>query len=300
MMRTMKSLLLSLIFTFIGIACLAQNVSDVVASQDGNNVVVSYYIDKASPSVQLTVSTDGGRTFSSPLKKVSGDLKNVTPGYHRIVWDVLSEFEKLTGDNIVFNVTTAGSGSGMINGYEYVDLGLSVKWATCNIGATKPEKYGRYFAWGDVTGQTWYGSSWSGSGFSKYPSYALDAKKNLKLEYDAAHVNLGGTWRMPTKAEFEELINNCTCTWTSNYNSTGVAGRIFTSKKRGYTDKSIFLPAAGFGNYSSLYHAGSYGHYWSSSFYNDNGAWNLDFYSGNVDTYYYCRYYGRSVRPVTE
>jgi len=182
-----------------------------------------------------------------------------------------------------------------------VDLGLSVKWATCNLGASKPEEYGRYFAWGDVVGQTWDGSKWSGSDFETFPSYKLDAFGNLKSEYDAAHVILGGKWRMPTKIEQQELISYCTCTWTSNYNSTGVAGMIFTSQKDGYTDKSIFLPAAGYGAYSSFYDAGSCGLYWFSTFRGGSYAWSLDFSSyyvgpgSNSD-----RFIGLSIRPVAE
>jgi len=180
-----------------------------------------------------------------------------------------------------------------------VDLGLSVKWRTCNVGASKPEDYGRYFAFGDVYGQTWDGSSWSDDGFNAYPTYKLDNKDNLQPEYDTAHVLLGGSWRMPTKAEFQELINNCKCTWTSNYNSTGVAGRIFTSKKAGYTDKSIFLPAAGYGS-SYLYDAGSYGFYWSSTFNVNNSAWYFFFGSDYVRTYDVSRSRGLSVRPVSD
>jgi len=87
-------------------------------------------------------------------------------------------------------------------------------------------------------GQTWDGSSCSGEGFSTYPTYEVDSNNNLKPEYDVAHVNLGSSWRMLTKAEQQELIDNCTCTWTSNYNGTGVSGRIFTSKKSGYPDSN--------------------------------------------------------------
>jgi len=178
-----------------------------------------------------------------------------------------------------------------------VDLGLSVKWASFNIGASKPEEYGRYFAWGDVVGQTWDGSSWSGGGFYTYPSYQLDANNNLKPEYDAAHAILGGKWRMPTKAECEELINNCTSNWT---NINGVSGILFTSKKSGYTDKSIFLPAAGVGYCSNVDAAGSDGLYWSSTFFSGDYAWYLYFDSDYVSTYLYSRYIGRSVRPVSE
>lgn len=183
---------------------------------------------------------------------------------------------------------------------QMVDLGLSVKWATCNIGATKPEEYGRYFAWGDVTGQTWNGSSWSGDGFSTYPTYEVDANNNLKPAYDAAHVILGGNWRMPTKTELQELIDNCTCTWTSNYNGTGVAGRIFTSKKTGYTDKSIFLPATGFGSDNSLSYVGYYSYHWSSTFDKDTDAWSLYFSSNDIETCCSMRYCGLAVRPVSK
>jgi len=197
-------------------------------------------------------------------------------------------------------VTASCSKDNPSSGPEMVDLGLSVKWATCNLGATKPEEYGRYFAWGDITGQTWDGSKWSGGGFETAPAYEVDANNNLKPAYDAAHVLLGGKWRMPTKDEYQELIDNCTCTWTSNYNGAGVAGRVFTSKKAGYTDKSIFLPAAGYGGSSGLNDAGSYGDYWSSTFSHYYYARSLNFYSDDVFTNTNFRDDGFSVRPVSE
>lgn len=160
---------------------------------------------------------------------------------------------------------SGGNGRQRANGYEYVDLGLSVKWATCNVGASSPEEYGRYFAWGDVVGQTWNGS-WSGGGFSTYPRYELQ-NNNLKSEYDAAHVNWGGKWRMPTKAEFKELIEQCDWEWTT---LNGKLGYRFTGKKPGYKDKSIFMPAAGEGSDKDLaYDLSRYakqGWYWSSTF----------------------------------
>jgi len=184
---------------------------------------------------------------------------------------------------------------------EMVDLGLSVKWASFNIGATKPEEYGRFFAWADVAGQTWNGSSWSGSGFGEILTYLVDNKGNLKPEYDAAYKLLGNNWRMPTKEEMEELISNCKREWTTDYNGTGVAGSIFTSKKAGFTDKSIFLPAAGSGGRDGLYFAGSTGYYWSSTVATLNNSWYLVFYSSaNVEMEMNLRSNGQPIRPVAK
>ena len=116
---------------------------------------------------------------------------------------------------------------------------------------------------------------------------------------DAARANWGGSWRMPTDAELTELREQCTWTWTTQ---NGVYGYKVTSKKSGYTSKSIFLPAAGDRYDRSLGDAGCIGYYWSSSLgtgrpYN---AWSVDLYSDYVDRYGYNRYYGFSVRPVCQ
>ena len=126
------------------------------------------------------------------------------------------------------------------NGHEYVDLGLpsGLKWAKCNVGATSPEEYGLYFAWGETTGYT--GEQVPGVRAFDFASYtALGISANLTLEQDAAHANLGGNWRMPTQAECQELFDNCNVVWTDDYNGTGVAGMMFTSKVNG---NSVFFP----------------------------------------------------------
>lgn len=196
---------------------------------------------------------------------------------------------------------------GKIDGYEYVDLGLSVKWASCNIGAATPEGYGKYFAWADVKGQTWNGSKWSAGGFVANPPYQLDANKNLAPQFDAAQVIWGGKWRMPTKAEMLELEVNCTSEWVADYNGTGVAGRVFTSKKDGFTGKSIFLPAAGYCDGEQLNDTGIFGCYWASTLYSnpkypeyrDSFGCGLAFHSDRfVQSGYFNRYYGVSIRPV--
>lgn len=190
------------------------------------------------------------------------------------------------------------------NGYEYVDLGLSVQWATCNVGATKPEEYGDYFAWGETESKEvydWSTYKWcSGSYYTltKYctsSSYGtVDNKTTLDLSDDAARANWGGNWRMPTRAEQGELREQCTWTWSSQ---NGVNGYKVTSKING---KSIFLPAAGYRRSSSLLVAGIYGDYWSSSLDPGNpaSAYHLSFYSSGVGWDANNRYYEQSVRPV--
>ena len=198
-----------------------------------------------------------------------------------------------------------------------VDLGLSVKWASCNLGASKPTEYGGYYQWAgteDVSDTSIYldwsncpchtGSSYS-SGWKKYntnPSYGtVDNKTVLEPMDDAAAVALGGKWRMPTNAEWYELENtdNCSWTWTA---IDGVNGYKVQSKKPGYTDNWIFLPAAGCRYRSNLNAVGSNGGYWSSSLYTDlpSRAYYMAFNSGYFDWLADCRSDGLSIRPVSE
>lgn len=178
-----------------------------------------------------------------------------------------------------------------INGHEYVDLGLpsGLKWATCNVGANSPSEYGDYYAWGETTTKT----SYTYENSKTYNKKIGDIGGNAS--YDAARANWGGTWRMPTKEEFDELLNKCTWTWTTQGGKKGC-------KVTGPNGNSIFLPAAGFRGGTSLYRAGAVGPYWSSMLYE----------SSTLDSYYlyFCndgclssksdRSYGLSVRPVSE
>ena len=193
--------------------------------------------------------------------------------------------------------------AGTENGHEYVDLGLSVKWATCNIGATTPEDYDHYYAWGETKPQSTYNWStykWcngSSSTFTKYNTSSsfgtVDNKTVLDLADDAANANWGGAWRMPTDAEWQELRDNCTWTWTTLNGINGV-------EVKGPNGNSIFLPAAGYRGNNDLYSAGDFGHYWSSSLYAGSpiGAWDVNFFSDNVSGGYGSRYCGLSVRAV--
>lgn len=190
------------------------------------------------------------------------------------------------------------------NGHEYVDLGLpsGLKWATCNVGADSPEKTGLYFAWGETTGYT---NEQLKSGERKFDKDTYNAgpaasiSANLTLENDAAHVNMGGIWRMPTRVEFEELYNSnyTTKTLTTNYNKTKMKGYIITSKTNG---NSIFLPMAGSSVGSSVNTVGNRGSYWSSMFNLSSCAWYLSF---DYDSTPHIKnnslnYYGFSIRGV--
>lgn len=200
------------------------------------------------------------------------------------------------GEEVSFMTTSSE------NSHEYVDLGLSVKWATMNVGANSPEDYGDYFAWGETSTKSTY--EWSTYKYcngsyntlTKYNTSSdygtVDNKTTLELSDDAAQANWGGAWRMPTDAEMTELLEQCTWTWTTQ---NGVNGYKVTSKSNG---NSIFLPAAGYCLGSSLGSAGSNGSsYWSSSLHTyPNLAWGVGFLnvcrSGNL------RFSGRPVRPV--
>ena len=187
---------------------------------------------------------------------------------------------------------------------EAIDLGLSVKWASYNVGATKPEEYGDHFAWGETSPKndyTWKTYKWCNGNLTTLTKYntqsghgTVDNKTQLEMSDDAAHANWGEKWRMPTKAEFDELKSNCTYTWTT---LNGVKGCLVTSKKNG---NSIFLPSAGLWDGTSVDLVGSYGYCWSSSLYMDppSYAWLVSSNDVGLNTHYYPRIYGLPVRPV--
>ena len=194
-----------------------------------------------------------------------------------------------------------------IDGYEYVDLGLpsGLKWATCNVGASAPEGYGGYYAWGETEEKSKY--SWStykwcngiDDTLTKYCTDSffgtVDNKTVLDPEDDVAHVKWGGTWRMPTIEEQKELLNNCTCTWTTQNEVNGY-------KVTGPNGNSIFLPAAGFRDGTGTYDRGRYGFYWSSSLTSHYSPYAccLDFDRVNYSSDTYNRAGYGSVRPVSE
>ncbi|MBQ4621730.1 MAG: hypothetical protein IJB28_03650 [Bacteroidaceae bacterium] len=179
---------------------------------------------------------------------------------------------------------------------EAIDLGLSVKWASHNVGASSPEGYGGYYAWGETEEK----SDYSQGTYKYYSTGYINIGSNISgTQYDVAHVKWGGSWRMPTLSEFRELVNNCTWKWTT-YN--GVNGQLVT----GPNGNSIFLPAASVRYGTKLDYRGSVVRYWSATLYKlgQDGAYTLYFSAA----YRYSRVewnvngcaFGHTVRPVTD
>lgn len=193
--------------------------------------------------------------------------------------------------------------AGTLNGHDWVDLGLpsGIKWATCNVGASSPEDYGNYYAWGETSTKSSYTNDNSTTNDKEMGDIGGNAT------YDVARKQWGSTWRLPTEAECRELRVNCTCDWAAQ---NGVYGFKLTSKVNG---QSIFLPAAGFSN-ESLHDEGTDGYYWSSTpsasktydaycleldlFWDDSTPDYVNSASFHVTTNF--RSNGISIRPVTE
>lgn len=201
------------------------------------------------------------------------------------------------------------------DGHEYVDFDLPshTLWAKMNVGAKSETDYGLYFAWGETTG---YKQSQIGTGAgqkqfsqndyahgtsSNYTKYnSIDGKTMLDLTDDAAAVNMGGLWRMPTKNQVYELLDNTTNEWVTNYNGSGVNGSLFTSKTD--TTKTLFIPCAGVCGDGSVEVVNISGHVWSRSLDSDNDsvsdAWDMELDEDGVFLSTYSRRGGQSVRGV--
>ena len=199
-------------------------------------------------------------------------------------------------DNTVFEIPyseldsiVAVESFGNESAIEYIDLGLSVKWASMNVGAVTPEDYGYYFAWGEIEQKDTYTDDNSITTGVKMGDIAG------KTDYDAAAAILGDGARMPTKAELEELLNNCNVEFKT---INGIDGRQIVSKKNG---NAIFLPAAGIRNGAKTNFLGSFGAYWTSTPKDtelNNEAFYLDFQPSYTDWNYFNRYHGCNIRAV--
>lgn len=193
--------------------------------------------------------------------------------------------------------------------HAYVDLQLpsGTLWATDNLGADSANINGKYYAWGEVAAKdtfTWdsyrycEGSAISITKYNIHETFGkVDSLLVLLPEDDAATASWGADWCIPTMAQFNELIKGCTWAWTPNYNNTGVAGRVGTSKQNGQT---IFFPAAGYKGSDRFYSVGDYGDYWTSSLDPNSceSAFDFSFISGNFNNYGNSRYIGQTIRAV--
>lgn len=209
--------------------------------------------------------------------------------YYFLAYAINSEGEAL-GQNIYFT-TLEGEEDNIINGYEYVDLGLpsGLKWAVHNVGASAAEDYGDYYAWGEIETKDSYTQQNS-------VTYGMSMEDiSGDPQYDVARALWGETWRLPTRDEQKELLDNCTWEWTSQ---NGVNGYLVT----GSNGNSIFLPAAGYKENSSHTEVGEYGYYWSSTPQSNSnlGAYYLYMSESSKLSYYYARVAGQSVRAVSE
>ena len=196
------------------------------------------------------------------------------------------------------------------NGFEYIDLDLpsGTKWATCNVGAKNETDCGLYFSWGETKGYScitnikqfcWGDYKFSKFGLNKFVKYnGTDGKKVLDLKDDAAQVNMGGKWHMPTVEQIRELKSNTITCWKTNYNGSGVDGMLFTSKSD--NSKKLFLPTCGFlGNGNSSYKC-RFGYFSSSSIFSFDDCYCtvLGFNSDIVSIIKCHRSFGANVRGV--
>ena len=234
--------------------------------------------------------------FDGQLPESYLDKENKQFNMRAVPFAMTNKGERVEGKPKTFVVKLSGESCSDANHVHAVDLGLSVKWACCNVGASVPEGYGGYYAWGETEEKIDY--DWDTYKYYNNSTGGYDyTGSNISCtQYDVAHVKWGGSWRMPTLDEIKELVNKCTKKWTT---LNGVNGRLFT----GPNGNSIFLPAAGYRVGTDLYNRGSYGYYWSAALYErvSHYAYYHRVYDGN--SYWddwRRRYFGFSVRPVTE
>ncbi len=253
---------------------------------DGNAAVTSRGVcwsTSQNPTVEDSKTTDGEGVgaFTSNITELSQGTTYYVRAY------AVNEMGVAYGEEVSF---TTMSTEGNINGHDWVDLGLpsGLKWATCNVGATAPEQYGDYYSWGEVETKTAYNSNNCSTMYQQIDDFSGDP------QYDVARKKWGDAWRMPTKEEQEELLNNCTWELTTINGFSGY-------KVTGPNGNSIFLPAAGYYYDTYVNFDGYYGGYWSSTPHEDtDSAYYLGFDDKEQRENAYYRSDGQSVRAVIE
>ena len=211
------------------------------------------------------------------------------------------EGKSAENDTKTTKIRKNGPLTGEINGHDWVDLGLpsGVKWATCNVGATSAEEYGNYFGWGETEPKDNYSSinslTYKISLRKLKKAGIIDDALTLTKEHDAASVQWGGTWRLPTDEEFGELISECNWSFAT---LNGVNGYLVI----GPNEQSIFLPASAYQNGTTIENDGDFGDYWSSTLIEESNsvACSLGYSSKSFGRRRYARYVGRTVRPVSD
>ena len=291
LMATMMFVAMSMIFA----SCKKEKTDD---PKDPTDIPLVYTLTVLSSNEEMGTVTGGGSYEEGT--EVTLTATPTSDGYAFVKWS-----DENTDNPRALTVAEDLELTAIFD-YAVVDLGLpsGLKWAACNVGATTPEEYGNYYAWGETepkTTYTWATYKWcngSNTTLTKYNTDSdygtVDDKTVLELADDAARANWGGQWRMPTDAEWTELRENCEWTWTTK---NGVNGYEVKSKTN---ENAIFLPAAGY-RYRTLWDNADFeGYYWSSSLLTDYpvGAWYVRFFSDHVGSNSYYRYYGQSVRPV--
>lgn len=281
---------------------------------------------------QYTLSFDanGGEGYMAPQSFTAGVEQAIAAnaftreGYYFSAWNTRSDGSGTSYANqenislstnttlyAQWGVTITADVTGNMDGHDYIDLGLpsGTKWANYNLGAENTEDAGDYYAWGEIetkSAYTWenyvYGNVSALTKYCQHQEYGLegyvDNKSQLDAEDDAAYINWGGKWRMPTLEEQKELVENCTWTWTSQ---KGVMGYLVTSNING---NSIFLPASGYCDDVYLDEVDVKGHYWTSTLRSSGGYSDCAYYlllsSEKQDWNSYDRHYGRTIRAVCE
>lgn len=296
----------------------ACDLTSVVLHTDDASFVTEASLDLTSPSLPVKAK-ENSRDFSVSLKNLSFSEPNQTATVYFMLSPVdLSgkeidvavyrgngtmplkyvfsgqHFEAGLAYSVIASLCAAQDNAPA--GVEAVDLGLpsGIKWASCNVGATKPEEYGGYYAWGETEEK----DDCSRDTYLYYidGAYAFLGSEISGTNYDVAHVKWGGSWRLPTEMELQELIDNCDRRML-NYNG------IYGMKLTGSNGNSIFFPAAGYQSRNAFYRKGTYGSYWSGSFYSESDgyrAYHLYFLNTGVSRIFDTRFCGRSVRPVSD
>ena len=293
----------------IGITAMAANVE--ITSMDrlpgSGKATINYKVSGLSAKTDLTITASaGGKSAAKTVVGVANGNGNMTIDYQSALG---------TAPNVAFSAALTDPDT---EGVQLWDGGPY--WATCNVGASRPEDYGYYFWWGDTIGYRYLNSKWEAVKSSATITFAisssvapsnnthnksisaltsagwLDSTGNLASSHDAATAYLGAPWRMPTKAEFEALVAKCTkqLKTVNGVNCWQVSGNGV------HATKSIYLPIAGFGYEAGFNDPGTYADYWSSTPENDNGsAWILTLNStSKFTTQAIDRRHGFTIRPV--